>query len=75
MRKILLLSLCAAAPEAIFQVALGQWLSAYDSVKLFHASGHLDWTVRHGFWADMGGLHLRSSDYPSFLSILGSCIT
>ena len=65
-RKFLLLGLCALAPEAIFQVALGQWLSARTSVKLFHESGFRDWTLRHGFYVDMGGLQLRSPDYPPF---------
>ena len=65
-RKLLLLGLCAVAPEAIFQVALGQWLSANDSKKLFHGSGYSDWTLRHSFFVDMGGLHLRCPDHSSF---------
>ena len=65
-RKLLLLLVCAAAPEVILQVAMGQWSSARNSVKLFHESGFCDWTVRHGFYVDMGGLHLRSPDFPSF---------
>lgn len=62
----MLLWLCATAPEAIFQVALGQWLSARESVKAFHTSGYEDWSLRHGFFVNMGGFHLRSPDYPPF---------
>ena len=62
----MLLWLCATAPEVIFQVALGQWLSARESVKAFHASGYNDWSLRHGFFVNMGGFHLRSPDYPPF---------
>lgn len=65
-RKLFLLGLCAAAPEAIFQVALGQWLSAKDSQRLFHGSGYSDWTLRHSFFVDMGGLHLRCPGHSSF---------
>ena len=65
-RKSLLLVVCAAAPEVILQVAMGQWSSARRSVKLFHESGFCDWTLRHGFYVDMGGLHLRSPGFPSF---------
>jgi hypothetical protein len=66
LRKLFLVGLCAIAPELIFQVALGQWLSARRSVKLFHGSGYTDWTLRHGFYADMGGLHLHSPNWKSF---------
>ena len=58
--------MCAGAPEVIFQAALGQWLSARHSVKLFHESGHKDWTPRHGFYTNMGGFHLRPPDWQSF---------
>lgn len=65
-RKLLLLGFYVLVPEAILQIALGQWLSANDSKKLFHASGYSDWTLRHSFFVDMGGLHLRCPDQPPF---------
>ena len=65
-RKMFLVGLCAIAPELIFQVALGQWLSARRSVKLFRESGYEGWTLRHGFYADMGGFHLQSPEWKSF---------
>lgn len=66
LRKIFLVLLCAIAPEILFQVALGQWLSAHHSVKLFHEAGYPDWTLRHGFYAGMGGFHLRPPNWKSF---------
>ena len=66
-RKLMLLALCALAPEIIFQVALGQWLAAQKSIRLFRPlprPSQKKWTLRHGFFAEMGGFHLRSSDYP-----------
>ena len=65
-RKLFLVLLSAAAPEAILQVALGQWLSARSATKLFHESGYSEWSLRHSFFLDMGGLHLRCPDHPPF---------
>lgn len=65
-RKLFLLGLCAAAPEVVFQAALGQWLSAKKATRLFNGSGYSDWTLRHSFFVDMGALHLRCSDQSSF---------
>ena len=65
-RKFLLLLLCATAPEAIFQVALGQWLSARESVKVFKASEFEGWSLRHGFFVNMGGFHLKSPGLDPF---------
>ena len=65
-RKLLLVGLTAVAPEIVFQIALGQWLSARDSTKLFHASGYSQWTLRHSFFVDMGGMHLRCRDHSPF---------
>ena len=65
-RKILLLGLCATAPEAILQIALGQWLSAKQATVLFHDSKFDDWSLRHSFFVDMGGLHLKFPDESAF---------
>ena len=65
-RKVLLLGLCAAAPEIVVQVALGQWLSAKQATNLFHKSGYSDWSLRHSFFVDMGGLHIRFLNEMSF---------
>jgi hypothetical protein len=65
-RKFYLTSLGILGPEFVFQMALGQWVSACDSVKEFTASGYPSWTINHGFFADMGGFVLESPDYPPF---------
>ena len=65
-RKLFLLALCTLAPEIIFQIALGQWLAAHRSLKLFHGSGYTEWTLRHAFYANMGGFHLKPPNWNSF---------
>lgn len=53
-------------PEFIVQAALGQWISANQSVKLFKTSGHREWTIKHAFFVDMGGFVLHTPDFPPF---------
>ena len=53
-------------PEVLVAVAMEQWLSAHQSVKIFHRLGHAEWTMRHGFYADMGGILVAPRDYPAF---------
>ncbi|OAG39522.1 hypothetical protein AYO21_06166 [Fonsecaea monophora] len=47
-------------------MAMEQWLSAHQSVRIFHGLGHPEWTTRHGFYADMGGILIAPRDYPAF---------
>ncbi|KAK3996556.1 hypothetical protein QBC44DRAFT_304066 [Cladorrhinum sp. PSN332] len=54
------------APEVVALFALCQWSSARKSVRDMHAAGVADWTVVHGFYADMGGFILHSPDMPPF---------
>jgi hypothetical protein len=53
-------------PEVIVATAAEQWLSAYQSVRIFAALGHTGWTVRHGFFADMGGIKVAPPDITPF---------
>ncbi|KAF2815297.1 uncharacterized protein BDZ99DRAFT_506457 [Mytilinidion resinicola] len=53
-------------PEIVFAVAIGQFASARRSVKRFKSLGH-KWTVRHGFFADMGGILLQPKESTPFL--------
>lgn len=53
-------------PEIVLSVAIGQYASARRSVVRFKSLGH-KWTLRHGFFADMGGILLQPKDSPSFL--------
>jgi hypothetical protein len=65
-RKFLVFLEALAGPEFIFHTALGQYLSAQRSVKEFEESGFSGWTLKHGFFADMGGFVL---DPPDFVPI------
>jgi hypothetical protein len=53
-------------PEFTFQLALGQWVSARQSVKDFQKSGFTGWSLNHAFLADMGGFTLKAKDFVEF---------
>ena len=53
--------------ELVLAIAIGQFASARRSVKRFHGLGHKTWTLRHGFFADMGGILLRPQDSAPFV--------
>lgn len=57
---------CFLGPELLFAIAVGQWQSAQRSVRNFHASGYQNWTIRHAFFANMGGFILRTRDFKPF---------
>lgn len=61
-RRLWLTFLCALGPEFTFQLAMGQWSSAQQSVRDFHASGFTEWTIKHAFYADSGGFTLCTPD-------------
>jgi len=66
-RRLALTALGFLCPELIFEIALGQWLSARQSVTDFNSSGFGNrsvkggWTMKEAFFTDMGGfiLHTR----------------
>ncbi|CAM5999658.1 unnamed protein product [Sphagnum balticum] len=62
-RRLWLTFLCALGPEFILNLALGQWSSARQSVRDFHASNYPDWTMKHAFYADSGGFFLYTPDF------------
>ncbi|UZP39483.1 hypothetical protein NXS19_007299 [Fusarium pseudograminearum] len=49
-------------PEFIIVLAIGQKSSARRSVVKFHEEGYKQWTITHGFFADMGGFVLEADD-------------
>ncbi|KAF8435595.1 hypothetical protein BGX38DRAFT_1333209 [Terfezia claveryi] len=55
-RKIFWMGIAIAGPEFVLTIASGQWGTARESVILFQNSGFPEWTLRHGFFADMGGV-------------------
>ena len=65
-RKSLVFLESLAGPEFIFHTALSQFISARRSVQQFEAAGFKGWTLKHGFFADMGGFFLDSSDFVPF---------
>lgn len=65
-RKLLLTGLALLGPEFIFQIAIAQWESARQSVTDFRALGIEWWTMKHGFYADMGGYMLKPKDFMEF---------
>ena len=53
-------------PEFVFLLAFTQYDSASTSVRMFKASGYDDWTMVHGFYADMGGITVQPKDWKPF---------
>lgn len=53
-------------PEVVTSMAAEQWESANQSVQEFTRLGYPQWTMRHGFFADMGGFLLQSPGFPPF---------
>jgi len=66
LHKAMIFCEAVLGPEFIFQTSLGQWASARRSVSSFAASGLQGWTMKHGFFADMGGYVLDPPDFPPF---------
>ena len=64
-RKFYLTCLTLLAPEWMFQLSMGQWIAARRSVKRFHDANHTDWTLKHAFFANMGGFLLQAKDSAS----------
>ena len=54
-------------PELVLSVAIGQHASARRSVRRFKRLGCSTWTLRHAFFADMGGILLKPRDSTPFL--------
>lgn len=54
-------------PEFVLTVAIGQYASARRSVKRVHKLGFKQWTLRHAFFADMGGIILKPKDGTPFV--------
>ncbi|KAK6339321.1 hypothetical protein TWF718_008742 [Orbilia javanica] len=62
-RRLFWMGLAIAGPEFVLTYASGQYGTAYASKKLFHQQGYTEWTLRHGFFADMGGFVLQAEDF------------
>jgi len=64
--KMLWMAFTLIFPEVTTAVAAEQYESANQSVKDFALLQHPEWTMRHAFFADMGGFVLQSPDFPPF---------
>jgi hypothetical protein len=53
-------------PEVITAISAEQWASALQCVKDLARLGYRQWTIRHAFFANMGGFMLESPDFPRF---------
>lgn len=53
-------------PEVTVGTAFDQWESARQSVKDFYQASYPQWTMRHAFFAEMGGFVLQSPGFPPF---------
>ena len=65
-RKLLYLVFAIVVPEFIACMAGGQWAAAMRSITAMRAIGNDDWTMTHGFYAEMGGFVLEDSHIPPF---------
>lgn len=66
-RKTWITFISLMGPEYLLGYSLGEWQSARASVKYFkqlRQDGR--WTMRHGFFADMGGFTLQTRDNIRF---------
>jgi hypothetical protein len=53
-------------PEVITAIGAEQWASALQCVEDLARLGYRQWTIRHAFFANMGGFMLESPDFPRF---------
>ena len=54
------------APEFVVAFATGQKVEAKRSIEMWKRSGYDKWTMRHGFYANMGGFILHPKDSQPF---------
>ena len=65
-RKLRWMTQAIMAPEFIVAFATGQKVEAARSVEMWKRSGFNKWTMRHGFYANMGGFVLQTPNFPPF---------
>ena len=65
-RKLRWMIQAIMGPELIVGFATGQKVEALKSIELWKNSGYHEWTMRHGFYANMGGFVLQAPDFPPF---------
>lgn len=58
--------LSMAGPEFIFVLAFGQLMSARAILPKLREFGCKDWTLKHAFYADMGGFVFKPKHWKAF---------
>lgn len=66
LRKVRWMAQTLAGPEFVVWLTCGQRYEAKLSVKVFQDINCPQWTIKHGFYANMGGIRLKAPDCPSF---------
>lgn len=61
-RRLFWMATAISGPEFVLTYASAQWGMAKASVKDFKDAGYEGWTMRHAFFADMGGFVLVATD-------------
>ncbi|KAM0148023.1 hypothetical protein ACHAQE_007148 [Botrytis cinerea] len=61
-RKLLLAGLCILGPDFLLLLTVGQWESARKSCCKFKERGIENWSMKHSFYADMGGFVIQTGD-------------
>ncbi|KAF4624131.1 hypothetical protein G7Y89_g14042 [Cudoniella acicularis] len=61
-QKIKLAILCVLGPDFLLLLVVGQWNSARNSCRKFEEQGIKGWSMRHSFYADMGGFIARTGE-------------
>lgn len=65
-RRILWMGVSIAGPEFVLTAAAGQWAAAKRSVEAFRGAGYEAWTMKHAYFADMGGIEVTPPDFVPF---------
>ncbi|MCJ1457067.1 hypothetical protein MMC28_007433 [Mycoblastus sanguinarius] len=65
-RKLRWMAQATMAPEFVVGFATGQKVEARRSIEMWRNSGYYGWTMRHGFYANMGGFILQPRDSKPF---------
>ncbi|CZR55400.1 uncharacterized protein PAC_05287 [Phialocephala subalpina] len=62
LQKLKLALICILGPDFLLLLVIGQWESARSSCRQFKEAGLDGWSMRHAFYADMGGFVVRTKD-------------
>ena len=65
-RKLRWMIMAIMAPELVVGFATGQKVEAARSIVMWKRSGYDGWTMRHGYYANMGGFVLQPRDSKPF---------